>query len=130
MHVLSQPSGAAERHRFNATHARSPGARAISYQTPFEGTGNSRLTLLAGLVRGDTPAGMTSRLADALRAVPVGPMRERNVLSAAVARTSIGNLHRAGGGTKRLKARNPQPRIRLRAANRAQHAASLSRSTR
>lgn len=69
-------------YRFNATHDRISRRASDSYQTPFEGTGTSRLTLPAGFVRADTPAGMT-RLADALRAVPVESMRERNVLSAA-----------------------------------------------
>lgn len=69
-------------YRVNATHDRIVKRTSDSYQTPFEGTGTSRLTLPSGFVRGDNPAGMT-RLADALRAVPVESIRERNVLTAA-----------------------------------------------
>ena len=69
-------------YRFTATHDRIAKRTSDSYQTPFEGTGTSRLTLPAGFVRADNPAGMT-RLVEALRAVPVESMRERNVLFAA-----------------------------------------------
>ncbi|MBL8513668.1 MAG: MtrB/PioB family decaheme-associated outer membrane protein [Betaproteobacteria bacterium] len=78
---LAAEWGTLNQYRMSATQDRIVKRASDSYLTPYEGVGTSRLTLPAGFVRGDNPAGMT-RLAEALRAIPVESIRERNVLSA------------------------------------------------